>query len=1717
MSATSSALVAAPVITTNTTPATAADVVGSQVTFTAGFSGTGPITYQWQAISGGVTNDIPGATNTTLTLANLQLTDAANYWLLASNLTGVAHSAASALRVNAAPTAVNNLLIAYAAQTGLGASVTNFTPTWTVAPGSLIAGQETSSVGAGDFSDPNQGHAGVVAVLTDGSCGSFNYWPNVGASTTEVTCGTPPYGAGQSVTYTLSGAFSGYNLTNITVYGGWGDAGRDQQAYTIYYSTVAAPATFVALTSVNYNPANPANVQSATRMTLTPASGSLAKDVAALKFDFTTPPGENGYSGYSEIAMFGAPPGNLPVASQPTVLPAATVNSGALVTFDEVASGVAPIQYRWQSDNGSGGASYTDIPGATGTNYVLNTTNYGNFTINFRVRVTDGNGTTISPAAQVIVTNASTTLSAATAGNLRCEHLQNPLGLDVSLPRLSWMMNSTNRGDHQTAYEVLVASSPIILGQNQGDLWDSGAIVSSQSVLISYAGQPLTSGEACYWKVRIWDAQGNTSDWSPAATWSIGLLNVSDWTGNWIGMLTNPNLSPAAPSPMLRKTFAVDKAIARATAYIGGLGYFELQLNGSKVGDHVLDPTWTRYDLHADYLTFDVTTNLIEGQNAIGVQLANGYYNQWTSDAWNTYTAPWRALPQLLFQLKIQYTDGTSNVVVSDSSWKAATGPLLLDTTRLGEVYDARLEKPGWTTASYDDSAWTNAILREGIAGSLLAPDAEPIKVFQDVPPVRIIPVAGQPDVYTFDFGQNLVGWGQLNVTGPAGTSVSMIYGEKTNSDGSVNQNNINIYVTLQNYFQTDTYILKGLGLENYQPRFTYHGFRYAEVKGLPAAPTTNTLVAQVVHTALDPAGNFLCSNDLLNRIETNTLWSYLGNFVGIPTDCPTREKNGWTGDAQLACEIGLTHFHPEAAYTRWLKEFRPAQQSNGGLSGVFPNAIWGYGEGPAWESAYLLIPWFVYQHCGDLAILTNNYVGMKAYVDYETSVASGNIVSYGLGDWEPASTVTPTDVTDTGYYYQGALIVAQTAALMGNTADSVLYSNLAAQINVSFNYSFYNSATCQYAGGTQTAQSCALYEGLVPSNQLSAVAGALAASIQQNNNTIDTGILGSKYLLRALCDNGHASTALALATQTAYPSWGYQVLAGATTLWETWCGCGSGDSLNHIMFGDISAWFIEYGAGIRPGSPGYQTVIIKPDLMAGLAWAQATHESPYGIISSAWQVSGLSASLNITIPPGATAKVYLPMLGTTMTNVTIQESGTTLWQNGAGANSDPGVTFQDFEGPAAQSYAVWTVASGSYQFGWQVMVQPPNGLAAAAGNEQISLTWNGVAGATGYAVQRTATSGSNYTVVATVSGTSYTDTGLNNGTNYYYVVSALSPGGESANSAEIGATPLLSLNLGFEIPVVSDYQYAPTGGYWTFNGASGSGSGIIANGSGFSNPNAPEGVQAAFVQAHGTVSQIISGFTPGTNYTITFSAAQRPPGNQNGGESWNVTIDGTSIKSFNPGAAATSYVDYTATFTATATAHTLAFVGTDLVTGDNTVFIDNVRFSPAIQPLSASVALTGPDDTSFVAPATVPLTASVATNGEHISGVQFFANVTNLIGQALTEPYSYSWTSVPTGNYSVRARVNFNGNRYADSVPITIIVSNPPPAIQSITAGAGNFSLAGLGQPGSAYVLVTASNLISPVIWVPSITNLADANGNFIFTNLPTTNLQQFFRLSTP
>jgi hypothetical protein len=506
-------------------------------------------------------------------------------------------------------------------------------------------------------------------------------------------------------------------------------------------------------------------------------------------------------------------------------------------------------------------------------------------------------------------------------------------------------------------------------------------------------------------------------------------------------------------------------------------------------------------------------------------------------------------------------------------------------------------------------------------------------------------------------------------------------------------------------------------------------------------------------------------------------------------------------------------------------------------------------------------------------------------------------------------------------------------------------------------------------------------------------------------------------------------------------------------------------------------------------------------------------------MISNAWQIDGQAVTMNLTIPPNATGLVYLPMLGTSSSNLTIQESGTTIWQNGAAAGSDSGVVFSHYEGNSPQNYAVWTVASGNYQFAWQVVLQAPRGLVATAANQQVSLFWNPAEGATGYNLKRSSTSGGPYTTLASNLGTlNYADLSVTNGETFYYVVSALSAGGESGNSLEASATPILNVNFGFETPSMgSGYEYNPSHASWTFSGSSPSGSGILGNGSAFGNPAAPQGVQAAFVQSTGTISQLLQGFSPGTTYTITFKAAQRSGSSQNGGESWNVMIDNTILASYNPGPSATTYVNYTASFTATSNAHTLSFVGTDLATGDNTVFIDNVSFVPPIPPVNPVVTLTSPtNNANYLAPAALSLTATIVTNSNFIKAVQFYAN-TNLIAQVTNAPYAYAWTNLGAGNYNLMAGVVFNGTNVADSAVVNVVVTNFTPVIQSSGLSSGNFFLTGTGQAAKPFVLLTSSNLLAPVVWIPLLTNISDSSGKFSFTNLPTTNTQQFYRVATP
>lgn len=881
--------------------------------------------------------------------------------------------------------------------------------------------------------------------------------------------------------------------------------------------------------------------------------------------------------------------------------------------------------------------------------------------------------------------NASSEAVGLTVTRPRCEYLVDPIGIDAAQPRLSWVLESGRRGEMQTAYQILVASSIEKLKGDEGDLWDTGKTVSDRSIQVVYAGKPMRSGLRAYWKVRAWGKDGKASAYSEAASWEMGLLARADWKGKWISAVASQAKdagAPVVPGPLFRKGFTLGKPVRSARAYICGVGYYELHLNGAKVGDHVLDPAFTRYDRRVLYVTYDVTGQLKPGANAVGVMLGNGWYNMQNRCTWDFDKAPWRSAPAVLAQIRVEYADGTSETICTDETWKVCKGPVVFDCIRNGETYDARLERPKWDAPDFDEADWQAAFAVEGPKGVLSAQDMPPIRVMETLMPVKNTQV--KPGVIVFDIGQNFAGWARIVVSGPAGSKVVMRYGERLNGDGTVNQTQIAAH-SKQGAFQTDTYILKGQGNEEWEPRFVYHGFQYVEISGLTDGVALHDLSGRVVHTAFEPAGRFECSNDLFNKIQRATLWSYRSNYHGYPTDCPHREKNGWTGDGQFSAQQAMYNWDNAAAYTKWMNDFKDEQRDSGELPGIVPTSGWGYkwGNGPAWDSAYLIIPWYLYTFDGDTRILEQHYDRMKRYVDYLTRKADKGIVSIGLGDWVPATERTPEAVTSTGYYYYDAMLVSKVARVLGRQEDSTKYAELAASIRKAFNDRFLDRKTGQYAGGTQTGLSCALFQGLVEPADTTRVVANLVANVERHEDHLDAGILGTLYILSVLTENGRPDVAYRIATQTTYPSWGLWIARGANTLWEDWKGEAS---LNHIFFGDISAWFYKALAGINcdPGQPGFKHVIIRPCVVGNLTHATAEYESVRGRIVSRWEIEEGVLTLEVAIPVNSTATVYVPATGKDR-----------VTESSVPAGQADGVKFLRAE----NGYVVYTVQSGRYWF----------------------------------------------------------------------------------------------------------------------------------------------------------------------------------------------------------------------------------------------------------------------------------------------------------------------------------------------------------------------------------------------------------------------------------
>jgi hypothetical protein len=1061
-----------------------------------------------------------------------------------------------------------------------------------------------------------------------------------------------------------------------------------------------------------------------------------------------------------------------------------------------------------------------------------------------------------------------------------------------------------------------------------------------------------------------WQLPGfNDSTWANALV--LGSYGISPW-GTGVSVQTS--------LPVFRREFSVGTGLQRAIVCVCGLGQYELSANGVKVGSAVLAPGWSKYDQTCLYDTLDLTASLTNGENAVGIMLGNGMYNVTGTTNYTKFTGSFGP-PKVIAEILLYYTNGTIVTIPSDSQWSATFGPITYSHVYGGEYYDARLLPTGWNQAGFDASAWSPAVVTNGPGGTLRGQShaAPPIIVSQTLQPILTNTLSASTIVY--DLGQNAAIIPSLVTHGPAGSQVQITPSELINSDGSINR------TSAGGGTASWQYTLAGTGSETWTPRFFYHGCRYLQVvlnaaPGTSSLPVVDALTGLVVQTSSTNVGSFACSNPLFNRVRTAIQWAQRNNLISILTDCPHRERLGWLEQDNLNGPSLRYEYDLGRLFAKAMQDMADSQTSAG--TGLVPSiapeyAVFGGGfrDSPEWGSSIILVPWQQYLFTGDDTLLRNFYPAMTNYFGYLQNQASGNFLNYpnGLGDWYDIgpnapgfSQDTPVSLTADAYYCQDAQILGQVAAEIGHTNEAVQFDLLATNIGTAFNSAYYSASHHYYSTGSQTAQAMPLYLGLVSATNLAGVSAQLIANVSTQGLT--AGEIGHRYLLRALTDMGRPDIVFNLHSGTNGPGYGYILDQGATALTEAW-NADPNDSQDHFMLGHITEWFYHDLAGIQwdPAQPGFQHVIIKPAFVGGITWVNGSFNSVRGLISSSWTLTNNQAGLNVTIPVGSTGSIYLPILGGLTTNLLVSESGATLWKMGGATGSGTGVTFAQVRGSGPQTCLVWNVGSGSYQFAWNVFPSP-TGLAAAPGSGQVKLSWNGVTNATGYNVKRSTTSGSSYAVVgAKVTGTNYTDLGLSNTATYYYVVSDLEGTNESANSAEVSAVPVSPVaaavqNFGFETPSISTYAYGPTGAAWTFNALSGSsGSGISANGSAFTggNPNAPQGVQVAFLQGTAVISQALLGLIAGAIYQITFAAAQR--NNVYGaqaGQTWQVRLNGTSVGAFAPPQSAQSYADYSTTFTAAATGtNLLAFVGTDLNGGDNTIFLDNVRLAldPALTP----------------------------------------------------------------------------------------------------------------------------------------------------------------------
>ena len=894
----------------------------------------------------------------------------------------------------------------------------------------------------------------------------------------------------------------------------------------------------------------------------------------------------------------------------------------------------------------------------------------------------------------------------------KCEQRMCPLGIDVPRPALGWTLASSRRSDRQTAYQILAASDPALLANGaKSDLWDSGKVDSDNSLGIPYAGKPLASGQRVWWQVRAWDRDGQPGAYGEPQWWEMALLSPADWHGKWISdgktlpQRDEDSYQPA-PAPLLRKGFKVTGPVKHARIHVSGLGYHELSLNGGRVGDRLLDPAWTAYDKRVLYATHDVTSLLHEGDNALGVMLGNGWFNPLPLRMWGFLNLRERLAtgrPRVIVQMNIEYADGSTAQVVTDESWRVADGPILRNSIYLGEVYDARKEVAGWDRPDFDDKSWRAATVESGASGILRAQSAPPIRVTEEIPAMKVSEV--KPGVFIYDFGQNFTGLVHLRLLhAAAGTTVVMRYGELLLKDGSLNpmtsvcgqikgrrkesagaQPNVGDPVAPSVAWQGDTYIAKGGGLETYTPRFTFHGFRYLEITGLPAALPIDSLTGLRIHSDVADAGSFACSNERFNRIQQMCRRTFVSNLIGVQSDCPHRERFGYGGDIVATCEALMLNFDMTTFYQKTVTDWADCALPDGMLTDTAPSTGIDY-CGIGWSMAHPLLVSQLYRYQGGRRLMEEQYDTAKRWLLLEAAQNPEGIVKEGLGDHE-SLVPAPSPPLVTPLFYQSATILAGMARALGRAADAKTFDDLAGKIRVAYQKSLLDPKTGVAGPGSQACQALALYTGLVPAAVRPLTLDRLLEDIRdQHHGHLSTGILGTKVMLDALSNNGHAGVAYGIANQPDFPGWGWMLENGATTLWEHWAGSDNTFSNNHPMFGSISQWFFNCPGGIRPAADavGFDKIVIAPQPVGDLQWVEAAYQSARGPVNCAWKKSDEVLELRVAIPVGATATVWVP---------TSDAAGVT--EGGHPAAQAEGVKFLRHENGAA----VYAVGAGCYVF----------------------------------------------------------------------------------------------------------------------------------------------------------------------------------------------------------------------------------------------------------------------------------------------------------------------------------------------------------------------------------------------------------------------------------